>query len=112
VWSSSYGGDEGNNARNNERLLREMEGKADRGARFRCTMVLARGGLAVADFTGTVEGRIIDAPRGAAGFGYDPLFIPDGFDQTFAELGEETKNTLSHRSRALAKVIDHLNHTA
>lgn len=112
VWSSSYGGDEGNHARNNERLLHEMEGKADRRARFRCTMVLARDGLAVADFSGTVEGRIIDAPRGAAGFGYDPLFIPDGFDETFAELGEEVKNTLSHRSRALAKVIDHLNHTA
>lgn len=112
VWSSSYGGDEGNHALNNERLLREMEGQSDRRARFRCTMVLARGGLAEADFTGTVEGRIIDAPRGAAGFGYDPLFIPDGFDQTFAELGEDVKNTLSHRSRALAKVIDYLNHAA
>lgn len=112
VWSSSYGGDEGNHARNNERLLREMEGETDRRARFRCTMVLARCGLAEADFTGTVEGRIIDAPRGAAGFGYDPLFIPDGFDQTFAELGEDVKNTLSHRARALAKVIDYLNHAA
>ena len=110
VWSSSYGGDEGNHTRNNERLLREMQGKADRRARFRCTMVLARDGLAVADFTGTVEGRIIDAPRGGAGFGYDPLFIPDGHEHTFAEMGEELKNTLSHRSRALAKVIDYLKH--
>jgi XTP/dITP diphosphohydrolase len=108
VWSSSYGGEEGNHARNNQRLLREMEGKSERGARFRCTMVLARDGLAVADFSGTVEGRIIDAPRGAAGFGYDPLFIPDGHWETFAELGDDIKNTLSHRSRALAKVIGFL----
>ena len=112
VWSSSYGGDEGNHALNNERLLREMNGKSNRRARFCCTMVLARGGLAEADFSGTVEGRIIDAPRGGAGFGYDPLFIPDGFDQTFAELGEEMKNTLSHRARALSKVIDYLSHAA
>jgi XTP/dITP diphosphohydrolase len=109
VWSSSYGGEEGNHTLNNERLLREMLGKTDRRARFRCTMVLARDGQAVADFSGTVEGRIIDAPRGAAGFGYDPLFIPDGYDETFSELGEDLKNTLSHRSRALAKVIDYLN---
>lgn len=108
VWSSSYGGEEGNHILNNERLLRELEGKADRRARFRCTMVLARGGLEVAHFTGAVEGRIIDAPRGGAGFGYDPLFIPDGYDETFAELGEDIKNTLSHRSIALMKVVDFL----
>lgn len=111
VWSSSFGGDEGNHALNNARLLAEMEGKTDRRARFRCTMVLAREGLEVANFSGTVEGRIIDAPRGGAGFGYDPLFIPEDFEQTFAELGEDLKNTLSHRSRALAQVIDYLEHS-
>ncbi len=105
VWSSSFGGIEGDHGRNNERLLREMDGKTDRRARFRCTMVLARDGRAVADFPGTVEGRIIDTLRGGAGFGYDPLFIPDGYDKTFAELGEDVKNTFSHRSRALAGVI-------
>ena len=108
VWSSSYGGDEGNHILNNERLLCEMEGKSDRTARFLCTMVLAREGLEVAHFTGAVEGRIIDAPRGGAGFGYDPLFIPDGYEETFAELGEDIKNTLSHRSVALMKVVDFL----
>ncbi len=110
VWSSSFGGQEGNNALNNACLLEKMEGQKHRGARFCCTMVLAREGLEQAHFTGTVEGWIIEEPRGGQGFGYDPLFIPDGFDQTFAELGERVKNTLSHRSRALAKVIDYLDH--
>ena len=55
-------------------------------------------------FDGVCEGRILPAPRGSGGFGYDPLFVPEGFEQTFAELGEETKNQLSHRSQALAKV--------
>ena len=108
VWSSSFGGEEGNHALNNVRLLAEMAGHTDRRARFRCTMVLARGGHEQAHFSGTVEGRIIEAPRGGHGFGYDPLFIPDGHDATFAELGEDVKNTLSHRARALAKVIDYL----
>jgi XTP/dITP diphosphohydrolase len=108
VWSSSFGGEEGNHALNNACLLEKMTGEARRGARFRCTMVLARGGLEQVNFSGTVEGRIIDAPRGGQGFGYDPLFIPEGFEETFAELGETVKNTLSHRSRALAKVMDYL----
>ena len=81
------------------------DGKADRAARFRCTMVLAENGEVLADFSGTVEGRILDEPYGAGGFGYDPLFAPEGYDQTFAELGAEVKNALSHRGRALAKVI-------
>jgi XTP/dITP diphosphohydrolase len=110
VWSSSYGGEEGNHAKNNARLLAEMAGKSDRRARFRCTMVLAREGQEIANFSGSVEGRIIDSLKGAAGFGYDPLFIPDGYEQTFAELGDDVKNSLSHRSRALAQVIEHLEH--
>jgi len=112
VWSSSYGGEEGNHARNNARLLAEMTGKTDRRARFRCTMVLAEGGLELANFSGTVEGRIPAEPRGTHGFGYDPLFIPEGHETTFAELGEDVKNALSHRSRALAQVIDHLGRRA
>lgn len=108
VWSSSYGGEEGNHPRNNARLLQEMDGKTDRRARFRCTMVLARGGRELAHFSGTVEGRIIDEAKGVKGFGYDPLFVPDGYQSTFAELGEEVKNSLSHRSRALAQVLDYL----
>lgn len=108
VWSSSYGGEEGNHLKNNVRLLLEMAGKVERTARFRCTMVLARGGEEQANFCGVVEGRLIDSLHGAAGFGYDPLFIPEGYDQTFAELGDEVKNTLSHRSRALEQVVSYL----
>jgi XTP/dITP diphosphohydrolase len=105
VWSSSYGGEEGNHAKNNARLLSEMVGKVARTARFRCTMVLARGGVERANFSGTVEGRLVDALHGTGGFGYDPLFIPEGHELTFAELPAEIKNTLSHRSRALAQVV-------
>jgi XTP/dITP diphosphohydrolase len=108
VWSSSFGGEEGNHSRNNAKLIAEMAGKADRAARFRCTMVLARGGEEVAHFSGTVEGRLVDEVHGTGGFGYDPLFVPDGHDQTFAELGDVTKNSLSHRSRALRQVVGFL----
>ena len=108
VWSSSYGGEEGNHAKNNARLLAEMAGKNARHARFRCTMVLARGGVEQANFSGTVEGRLVDALSGSGGFGYDPLFIPAGHEQTFAELGDAVKNTLSHRARALSQVIAYL----
>jgi XTP/dITP diphosphohydrolase len=109
VYSSSYGGEEGNHAKNNARMLAEMAGIPDRRARFRCTMVLARGGKEVANFSGTVEGRIIEALRGGGGFGYDPLFIPEGYEETFAELGDSVKNQLSHRSRALQEVVQFLN---
>lgn len=105
VWSSSYGGEEGNHAKNNARLLAEMAGMEDRSARFLCTMVLARNGIEQATFRGAVEGQIVKSPHGAGGFGYDPLFIPTGHDRTFAELGDKIKNSLSHRARALAQVI-------
>ncbi len=108
VWSSSFGGEEGNHGKNNARLLVEMAGKTDRSARFRCMMVLALNGVEQANFSGTVDGRIIDALRGVGGFGYDPMFIPAGYEETFAELGDAVKNTLSHRSRALAQVMEFL----
>ena len=108
VWSSSYGGEEGNHRKNNTHLLREMAGKPDRSARFRCTMVLARGGQEIAHFSGSVEGRLVEALHGSGGFGYDPLFIPAGHEATFAKLGDEVKNSLSHRSRALAQVVAYL----
>ncbi|MDB6078908.1 MAG: Ham1 family protein [Akkermansiaceae bacterium] len=108
VWSSSFGGEEGNHAKNNARLLADMAGRTDRAARFRCTMVLAKEGEVIAHFSGTVEGRILDEPYGAGGFGYDPLFAPAGHDHSFAELGAEVKNSMSHRGRALAQVTQWL----
>lgn len=105
VWSSSFGGEEGHHEKNNRRLEAEMAGRAERGARFRCVMVLARDGRAVADFEGVVEGVVASRPRGEGGFGYDPWFVPQGYEQTFAELGQEVKNQLSHRGRALKQVV-------
>lgn len=105
VWSSSFGGEEGNHAKNNERLVREMQGVTDRSGRFRCVMVLARDGEVVADFSGAVKGRILDDRRGEGGFGYDPLFAPQGHDESFAELGPKVKSGMSHRSRALQEVM-------
>lgn len=105
VWSSSFGGEEGNHAKNSARLLAEMAGKTARRARFCCTMVLAKDGIAQAHFCGTVEGRLTEALQGVGGFGYDPLFIPDGYAQTFADLDPAVKNRLSHRARALELAI-------
>ncbi|MBK1834136.1 RdgB/HAM1 family non-canonical purine NTP pyrophosphatase [Roseibacillus ishigakijimensis] len=108
VWSSSYGGEEGNHLKNNARLERELPQVPEdqRSGRFRCVMVLAREGQALAEFAGAVEGRLIPTPRGSEGFGYDPYFIPEGYEKTFAELGGEIKNSMSHRGRALAQVVD------
>ncbi len=112
-------------ADNNAKLLRLLRDvpPAKRTARFRCVIALAgvpEGKVEAASpvcyadefvartFDGVCEGRILFAPRGVNGFGYDPLFVPDGFEQTFAELGDEVKNRLSHRARALAKLKDFL----
>jgi XTP/dITP diphosphohydrolase len=85
-----------------------MDGQSERTARFRCVIVLARGGNVLADFSGAVEGQILQRNQGEGGFGYDPLFVPEGYERSFAELGEEIKNGLSHRSRALEGVVDWL----
>ncbi len=108
VYSSRYAGEDGNDSLNNEKLLREMDGQSERTARFRCVIVLARGGNVLADFSGAVEGQILQRNQGEGGFGYDPLFVPEGYERSFAELGEEIKNGLSHRSRALEGVVDWL----
>ncbi len=108
VYSSRYAGKEGDNAANNLKLMRELAALPSdqkRSARFRCVMVLAKNGAVMASFEGVVEGVILDTPRGGEGFGYDPLFQPEGYTETFAELGAEVKNSLSHRVVALRKVI-------
>ncbi len=96
---------------NNKKLLRLLKDvpTEKRIARFRCVIALAKIHVPSSVshpqiFDGTCEGKIISAPRGQNGFGYDPLFVPDGFTQTFAELGEDVKNKISHRARALEKL--------
>lgn len=111
VYSSSFGGEEGNHTKNNERLMRELGKLApstSRSARFRCVMVVAKAGEVLAHFSGSVEGKIINELTGEGGFGYDPLFIPEGHDKTFAELGNQIKNSMSHRGRALTQVVEFL----
>ena len=94
-------------AANNRRLLRNLEGVANRRARFRTVISLILGGEERL-FEGIVEGRIIDRETGHEGFGFDPLFVPDGYDRTFAEMTTEEKNAVSHRARAVRKLADYL----
>ena len=102
IYSARYAGDGATDARRIEKLLKELEGKTDRRARFVCVIALAYRGDIVETFRGEVTGTIAPEPRGTEGFGYDPIFIPDGYDRTFGELGEEVKSKLSHRARAFA----------
>jgi XTP/dITP diphosphohydrolase len=92
---------------NNIVLLQQLDGvpESQRAARYRCVLVAARDGLTVQTAEGTVEGRILDAPRGTGGFGYDPLFYVPEFDRTMAELDLETKLSLSHRGRAFQSLL-------
>jgi XTP/dITP diphosphohydrolase len=103
VYSARYAGEAASDSENNSLVLKNLEKvpAEDRRARFRCIIVLARAGRKLAAFSGVVEGLIASSPRGGSGFGYDPLFIPNGFSQTFGELPAATKNRLSHRARAL-----------
>ncbi|MCL1921274.1 MAG: RdgB/HAM1 family non-canonical purine NTP pyrophosphatase [Kiritimatiellaeota bacterium] len=103
VFSARYAGEPCSYAANNAKLLRELEGAADRRARFRCVIALCAPDGREWTVDGRCEGRIIDAPRGEGGFGYDPLFVPDGHALTFAELDPDTKNALSHRGHALRR---------
>ena len=103
VQSARYAGDPSNDAANNDLLLRNLLpfGELERSARFRCVIVLARNGRKLGAFSGTAEGGILPGPRGRGGFGYDPLFVPRGHSESFAQLGSEVKNTMSHRAAAL-----------
>lgn len=111
VYSARYGGRAISYAERMALLLKELNatGDEERRARFVCVIALAdpRAG-AVETFEGVCEGRIADAPRGTGGFGYDPLFIPEGYAQSFGELPPEIKQSLSHRARALSKARQHL----
>ena len=108
VRSARYAGEGATDARNNEKLLEELSGVPDgkRAARFRCAIVVVDAdGQELAATDGACEGHIGREPKGSHGFGYDPLFIPDGYAQTMAELGPETKNQISHRAKAAANLV-------
>jgi XTP/dITP diphosphohydrolase len=106
IFSARYAGKNATGKENVKKLLRELERVgaqeiSKRTARFRCALALARDGKIVDTYSGIVEGVIVDLPRGSAGFGYDPVFVPNGFDQTFGELPADVKNRISHRAGAV-----------
>lgn len=108
VRTARYAGENHDTQANMRKLLKEMEGKSNRNARFRTAIALILNGEEHL-FSGEVRGSISTEPRGEQGFGYDPVFIPDGTGKTFAELGEDAKNCISHRARAVKKLADFLN---
>jgi XTP/dITP diphosphohydrolase len=112
VHSARFAGPDATDAANNELLLAKMSGVADRTARFVCVIALAAHGRLMRTFRGEVEGRLLDAPRGAKGFGYDPLFFYPPFGCTFAEVPLERKMAASHRGKALAALREYLEQTA
>jgi XTP/dITP diphosphohydrolase len=108
IHSARYAG---KNASDNEKIakllgeLAEVDAKGDRRrARFRCVLAVAREGQVLGTFEGVIEGEIAERSRGSHGFGYDPVFVPDGFEETFAELPEELKNSVSHRAKAIRRL--------
>ena len=111
VRSARFAGDNATTAENNRLLLSLLATAplSSRTARFRCVVVLVTEASKYFSTQGTCEGKIAPGPRGAEGFGYDPLFIPAGFSQTFAEMVSAEKNPISHRGRALVEMKKHLN---
>lgn len=107
VYSARYSGSR-DMEKNIDLVLEKLQGQEDRKARFKTVISLFLKGEQYF-FEGTVEGRIIAGRTGTAGFGYDPIFIPDGYDQTFAEMSLEEKNKISHRSKAVSKLVEFLN---
>ncbi len=110
VMSARYCGDGATDGDRMRRVLDRMIAVPDerRTARFRCVMCVIGPDRSEAFFEGICRGRIAHTARGAAGFGYDPIFMPDGYGLTFAELGLDVKHRISHRARALRKVLEHL----
>ena len=109
IFSARYAGESADDQANLEKLLKKMENVpyAKRDARFVCCIAMASGGE-VKTFLGYVKGRIGTEPKGGKGFGYDPVFYPEGYDRTFAEMKSAEKNALSHRGQALKELQKHL----
>lgn len=108
VRSARYAGDDANSNANIEKLLRELKTATNRSARFRTVIALIRNG-AEHLFEGICEGQINTAAAGAEGFGYDPVFVPEGSDRSFAQMSLEEKSRFSHRKKAVAQLVAFLN---
>ena len=108
VYSARYAGEPRNDQRNTEKLLYKLHGASNRKAQFRTVITLISAGNSF-QFEGIVSGTIAESPRGEAGFGYDPVFVPKGYQQTFAELPSDLKNKISHRANAIEKLLHFLN---
>jgi XTP/dITP diphosphohydrolase len=108
INSSRYAGPEADDAARISKLLEELADKANRRARFICVIAIANEGEVIETFRGEVSGVISEAPKGDGGFGYDPVFIPDGYNETFAELGSDVKDKISHRARAAQAAIEYI----
>ncbi len=111
VYSARFAGAGATDEDNNRLLVERLRGIADRTARYVCSVALARAGRVVEVFRGEVAGRILEEPRGAGGFGYDPLFFHEPFGCTFAEAPIERKIAVSHRTAALLAMIEYLRRT-
>jgi len=111
VYSARYAGENHDSVANMRKLLADMDGKQNRKARFRTVIALIQDGQEYL-FEGEVKGSIIEVPRGTNGFGYDPVFVPEGYDKTFAELDLTVKNKISHRANAVRKLVDFLQNQA
>ena len=107
VYSARYAGEPKSDKANLQKLLQEIQGKTDRRARFKTVICFLKDDEPLF-FEGVVEGKVIDTPKGAEGFGYDPVFIPDGYKQTFAEMDLQLKNKISHRGKAFEKFVNYL----
>ncbi len=105
VYSARYSGEDATYESNRKKLLSELKDATDRRAEFRTVICLAASDEEKYFFEGICSGNIIDSEKGNAGFGYDALFVPNGYDKTFAEMNAEMKNEISHRARALDKLI-------
>lgn len=108
VFSARYAGPQRDSEQNVRLLLQNLAGQANRKARFR-TVICWMSETETQLFDGIVEGNILSEPRGTRGFGYDPVFVPEGHQRTFAEMTLEQKNTLSHRARAVHKLVEFFN---
>jgi len=108
IRSARFAGSGANDQSNNALLLERLQGESDRQARFVCVIVVARDGKALRTFRGEVEGEILRSPRGAGGFGYDPLFFYPPLKRTLAEVTAEAKFSVSHRGKALGAMVEWL----